>query len=77
MMKQPIFVKLDEYNEIMKMVSSIKDKVEDAKRALDSINDLKHKEDTELESWKTNLTEIEKRIEDITQTFTEPSQSGD
>lgn len=77
MMKQPIFVKLDEYNEIMKMVSSIKDKVEDAKRALGSINDLKHKEDAELESWKANLTEIEKRIEDITQTFTEPSQPGD
>ena len=68
----PIFVKIDEYREILDTINLIRNKVIDAKNLLDEIYDLKNKEDEELENWSNGLEEIERRLAFIDKTLFEP-----
>ena len=61
----PVFIKIEEYKEILEIVRVIKNKLEEAKRILYKINELKNKEDAELNEWNSNINEIEKKIEEI------------
>ncbi len=65
MKEMPVFIKIDEYKEVIEIVRTIKKKLDDAKSILYKINELKNKEDSELEDWKMNINEIEKKIEEI------------
>ncbi len=65
MKEMPVFIKIDEYKEVIEIVRTIKKKLDDAKSILYKINELKNKEDSELEDWKLNINEIEKKIEEI------------
>jgi uncharacterized coiled-coil DUF342 family protein len=67
-----IFVKIDEYKEILELVNSIKSKLEESRETLNKINELKNDEDSELDLWNTELEEIEKRIEHIDKVLFEP-----
>ena len=40
----------------------IKDRLEEAKRTLADINQMKNEEDEELDAWRTTLNDIEKKI---------------
>ena len=72
--RMPVFVKIDEYNEVLDLVSLIKKKIEDAKDTLHKINDLKNEEDHQLELWQNALGEIEKKVEFIDSSLNEPEQ---
>ena len=72
--RMPVFVKIDEYNEVLDVVSLIKKKIEDAKDTLHKINDLKNEEDHQLELWQNALGEIEKKVEFIDSSLNEPEQ---
>jgi len=67
-----VFVKINEYNDILDIVHLINDKVKDARTILGKINDLKNQEDSELENWKTSLDDVERKIKYIDQTLFEP-----
>jgi predicted nuclease with TOPRIM domain len=69
----PVFVKIDEYKDVLEIIGIIKDKIEDARTTLGKINDLKNEEDAELELWNSKLEEIEKKIDFIDTTLFEPS----
>lgn len=57
-----MFVKIDEYEDVVGLLNTIKNKINDAKETLDKINQLKTEENTELEAWKNELDEVEKNI---------------
>ena len=59
----PAYIKIDEYKDIVDIIDLLKKKIEEAKRTLRSINELKNKEDQEINLWRTELEDIEKRIE--------------
>jgi len=61
----PVFIKIDEYKEIIEIMKLIKNKLEEAKKILYKINELKNKEDAELNEWNSNINEIERKIEEI------------
>ena len=61
----PVFVKIDDYKDILHILEMIKSKLNEAKETLENINELKNEEDSELELWGSNLNEIEKKIENI------------
>ena len=61
----PVFIKIEEYKEMLEVMKVIKNKLEEAKRILYKINELKKKEDAELDEWNSNINEIEKKIEEI------------
>ncbi|MBS3166023.1 hypothetical protein J4444_02780 [Candidatus Woesearchaeota archaeon] len=72
MEKMPVFVKVDEYNEVLDIVKVVRKKLEDTKETLLKINDLKNEEDHQLEMWQNTLAEIEKKIDFIDHSLNEP-----
>ncbi len=71
----PVFVKIEDYKDIIDVLDLIKDRLAEAKRTLADINELKNDEDAELELWGSTLNEIEKKIEDIDRTLFEPEST--
>jgi len=65
MEQAPIFIKIDQYKNVLEIIEVLKAKVREAKNQLGKIQQLKNQEDAELEEWSSELGEIEKRIEGI------------
>lgn len=68
----PVFVRVDEYKEVLELMQMVHNKLEDAKNTLLRINDLKNEEDHLVEQWQNGLADIEKKIEFINHTLSEP-----
>ena len=71
--EMPVFVKIDEYRDILDVMNMIKNKLEEAKETLGKINELKNEEDAELELWHTGIEEIERKMTFVDKTLFEPS----
>lgn len=69
----PVFVRIDEYKDVLDVMNLIKSKIGEARETLAKINDLKNEEDVELELWHTSLEEIERKVEFVDKTLFEPS----
>jgi hypothetical protein len=65
----PVFVKVEEYKEVLDILEVIKRKLKGARQTLAEINRLKEEEDRELASWAGNIDEIEKRLTEIDKTI--------
>ena len=71
-----VFVKVDDYKDVLDVLDLIKDKLEQAKKTLGDINELKKEEDSELELWKSTLDELEEKIHNIDNFLFEPESVG-
>lgn len=71
----PVFVKVDEYKEILDVLDMIKGKMKEIKDTLGSINSLRNEEDAELAMWNNAISEIEKKIESIDKIMFEPEHA--
>lgn len=69
-----IFVKLNEYKDILDLIEALKEKLAQAKMTLDKIKSLKTEEETELELWQNNINEIDQKIAFIDKTLFEPDR---
>lgn len=67
-----VFIKLNEYNDILDIIALINAKVKEAKMLLEKINELKNQEDLELDIWKTSIEDIERKLKFVDQTLFEP-----
>jgi len=74
MERMPVFIKIDEYDEVLKLVRLVRKKLEEAKATVLKINDLKNEEDHQLEMWQNTLAEVEKKIDFIDSSLNEPEQ---
>ncbi len=72
MERMPVFVKVEEYNNVLELMKTIRKKMEEAKNTISKINDLKNEEDHQLEMWQSTLTEIEKKVDFIDHSLNEP-----
>ena len=68
-MTKPMFVKVDEYEDIQDIVKLIKVKVKEAKDTLAQVEKLKSQEETELSAWGSQIDDVEKKVESIQQTL--------
>jgi hypothetical protein len=71
MERKPIYVKIEDYKDIVDIMTLIRKKLQDAKGILNSINTLKNEEDSEIEQWNMNLEEIDKKIDFLDRTLFE------
>ena len=65
MQEKNVFIKLDEYKDILDIIALINEKVREARVILGKINDLKNQEDTELDAWKNSLDDVERKLKYI------------
>lgn len=71
---KPVYIKIDEYKDVMDIINLVKKKIIEAKRTLREIDELKNKEDQEIGIWHASLDDIEKRVELIDQILEEPQE---
>jgi hypothetical protein len=67
-----VFVKIEEYNDILDIIALINEKMKEARVVLGKINDLKNQEDSELEVWKNSLDDVDRKLRYIDQTLFKP-----
>ena len=65
MERKPLFVKIDDYKDVVDIMTLIKKKINDAKDILASINNIKNQEDAEIEQWNSNLDDIDRKVDYI------------
>jgi len=70
----PVFVKVEEYDDVLNLLKSIRRKLDEAKETLTKINDLKNEEDHQIELWQSTLAEIEKKVDFVDHSLSEPEQ---
>lgn len=68
----PVFVKVEEYKEILDVLDMIKGRVKEIRDVLGSINSLRHEEDAEIATWNNAVNEIERKIDSIDKTMFAP-----
>jgi uncharacterized protein YfkK (UPF0435 family) len=74
MERMPVFVKVDEYEDVLTIVKAVRRKLEEAKETLLKVNDLKNEEDHQLEIWQNTLEEIEKKVDFVDHSLNDPEQ---
>lgn len=68
----PIFVKVDDYKDVLETMQAIKARLYDAKEVLAKISELKSEEDQELQMWDNDFLEIERKLENLEKELTNP-----
>ncbi len=63
--ERPIFIKVEKYEDIVNAVEVIRKKINEAKSTLAKINDMKTTEESELDKWSRDLTDVESKIDVI------------
>ena len=69
----PVFVKIDEYKDIVDIINLTHDKIKSARQLLSRIDQLKEQEDLTIRHWKDELNQVERRVSDIDRKLFEPS----
>lgn len=69
---ESVFIKIDKFKDAGDIVRVIKSRIAEGKSILGRINDLKNKEDQEIQQWNAELNDVEKKIEFIEGTLFEP-----
>ena len=69
----PVYVRIEEYKDVLDVMNMIRNKIEAAKETLAKINELKNEEDAELELWHTGLEEVERKVVFVDKTLFEPT----
>ena len=68
----PIFVKVDDYKDVLETMSHIKARLSDAKETLAKITELKTEEDQELQMWDNDFLEIERKLDNLEKELVNP-----
>ena len=58
----PVFVKIEKYNELMQILSVIEKKMQVARATLNDLEELKAKEDEELGLWQKHIDDINHKL---------------
>tara|TARA_Y100000031_G_C8102745_1_gene329505 strand:- start:73 stop:315 length:243 start_codon:yes stop_codon:yes gene_type:complete len=60
---KPIFIKIDQYKDMKEVLGLLQGKVNEAKKVLADLDELKRQEDDELVHWQTEVGDIEQRLD--------------
>ncbi|MCP3683025.1 MAG: hypothetical protein GY861_10070 [bacterium] len=74
-MNAPVFVKIDKYKKITQNLNSVRNKLEEAKRSLRKIEELKTNEDNELLTWKNELNKVEEKLVFVNSLMAKPENN--
>lgn len=69
----PVFVRIDEYKDVLEVLNLLNAKLVKAREIIEKINELKAEEDAELEMWQKELADVEKKVGFMSHTLVEPN----
>lgn len=62
---KPVFIKLENYKDVLLSLESIRKKIRDAESMLENLHKLKSEEERALENWKTQIESLKNKLLDI------------
>lgn len=68
-MDMPVFVKIDRYKDSLKTLDASKKKLAQAKELLDRLNDVRSKQEAEMQQLEHELSVIESKIGELQELF--------
>ena len=68
----PVFVKVEEYKDVIDIIKVLKQKIKETRETIGEINKIKNEEDAEIELWVKNLEDANSNIEFIDGLLFEP-----
>lgn len=71
MADKPLFVKIDEHEDLKDMIRLVKNKIVESRQTLSMINQLEQQEAAELEAWNNEIEDVEKKIQYMESTLFE------
>ena len=71
MQNAPIFVKIDEHKEIIKLVDAINEKMDAIKTSLAELRQIKAREDSQMTEWVSKLDQVTEKMVYINTTLKE------
>lgn len=69
----PIYVKVENYKDVLDLITIVKEKLNETKSLLNRLHELKAEEDAEIELWSSGVDEIEQKVENIDKMLYEPN----
>jgi len=64
---EPVFIRLDKFEESLKVFEETKEQISEVEHLLANIKEVKEKEEAELSSWENKLQEIKRQVEKVDQ----------
>ena len=74
MEKMSLFIKIENYEDVLDLMTVIKSKVNDIKSTFSEIRQIKDEEDTKLEVWKKNMELIEGKLGNVDRVLFAPEE---
>jgi len=71
----PVYVKVDDYEQVLDVLDAIKKSIGEARKTLHELNTLKEEENAEFQKWVDSLNEIEGRVNDVDKMIFEPESN--
>ena len=72
--EMPVFIKIDNYKEVIELLHVIKGKVDEAKDYLDRIHALKSEEDDKINQWTEVVKDLDKKVDFVNMTLLKPKR---
>lgn len=60
-----VFVKLDDYKDVVDIMTLTRDKIEHLKTVLNRLEETNSRENEQLEQWKSMVSDVEKSLQEI------------
>lgn len=74
MMDQPIFVRIDEYQDILDLLTLVRERLGKATHLLQSIHKIREEEELEINNWSRSLSELDRRVAEIDRLLFKPGK---
>lgn len=71
--EMPVFVRIEEYKDVLDIMNMIKNKLAEAREILNKLNEIKNDEDAELELWRTGVDEVQRKVDLVDRSLFEPT----
>ena len=62
-----MFIKVDNYNDVLDTLKNIKSKLKDAQHKIKHIEELRNQEEEKISLWKSTIDTLDKNLEEIDQ----------
>lgn len=62
MSEKPLFIKIENYKIAINEIHSLRDKIHAAENVLNSLEDLRRKEEREIQNWKSELNKLKSKL---------------
>ncbi len=69
--EKPLFIKIDHYKEALRAVDTLKAKILEAEKVLQSLEEIRDQENSKLESWKSEIQALKDKLLTIDQSLFE------